>query len=65
MIFSLKKKVFQCHGDFDPVVPYNFGQLSASLLKSFMKNVTFKTYNGLSHSSSEEEMDDIKVSWEF
>lgn len=58
-------KIFQCHGDFDPVVPYKFGQLSASLLKSFMKNVTFKTYNGLSHSSSDEEMDDIKVSAYF
>jgi len=38
--------IFQAHGDYDPVVPYKFGQLSASLLKSFMKNVTFKTYNG-------------------
>lgn len=52
--------IFQAHGDFDPVVPYKFGQLSASLLKSFMKNVQFKTYNGLSHSSSEPEMDDVK-----
>jgi len=34
----------------------------ALLLKSFMKNVTFKTYNGLSHSSSDDEMDDVKVS---
>ncbi|XP_036670386.1 acyl-protein thioesterase 1 isoform X1 [Drosophila suzukii] len=52
--------IFQAHGDYDPVVPYKFGQLSASLLKSFMKNVTFKTYNGLSHSSSDDEMDDVK-----
>jgi len=52
--------IFQAHGDFDPVVPYRFGQLSASLLKSFMKNATFKTYNGLSHSSSDEEMNDVK-----
>ncbi|XP_013116856.2 acyl-protein thioesterase 1 isoform X1 [Stomoxys calcitrans] len=52
--------IFQCHGDFDPVVPYKFGQMSASFLKNFMKNVTFKTYNGLSHSSSDEEMDDMK-----
>ncbi|XP_014093393.2 acyl-protein thioesterase 1 isoform X1 [Bactrocera oleae] len=52
--------VFQAHGDFDPVVPYKFGQLSASLLKTFMKKVTFKTYNGLSHSSSDDEMDDVR-----
>lgn len=58
--------IFQAHGDFDPVVPYKFGQLSASLLKTFMKNVTFKTYNGLSHSSSDDEMDDVRdvlASW--
>lgn len=53
--------IFQAHGDFDPVVPYKFGQLSASLLKTFMKNVTFKTYAGMSHSSSEEELDDMKT----
>lgn len=54
--------IFQAHGDYDPVVPYKYGQLSASILKSFMKNVTFKTYNGLSHSSSDDEMKDVKVS---
>lgn len=55
-------QIFQAHGDFDPVVPYKFGQLSASLLKSFMKNVSFKTYAGLSHSSCDDEMNDIRVS---
>lgn len=53
--------VFQCHGDVDPVVPYKFGQLSHYSLKTFMTNAQFTTYNGLSHSSSQEEMDDIKV----
>lgn len=53
--------IFQAHGDFDPVVPYKFGQLSASLLKTFMTNVTFKTYSGLSHSSSDEELADMKT----
>uniref|UniRef100_D3TN81 palmitoyl-protein hydrolase n=1 Tax=Glossina morsitans morsitans TaxID=37546 RepID=D3TN81_GLOMM len=52
--------IFQAHGDFDPVVRYKFGQLSASVLKSFMKDVTFKTYHGLSHSSSDAEMDDVR-----
>ncbi|KAH8418720.1 hypothetical protein KR222_002806 [Zaprionus bogoriensis] len=52
--------IFQAHGDYDPVVPYKYGQLSASILKGFMKNVTFKTYSGLSHSSSDEEMKDVK-----
>lgn len=53
--------VFQCHGDCDPVVPYKFGQLSASVLKTFMKNMQFTTYRGMSHNSSNDEMNDLKV----
>lgn len=52
--------ILQCHGDCDPIVSYNFGQLTASVLKKISKNVEFKTYNGLMHSSSDEEMNDIK-----
>jgi len=52
--------IWQGHGDCDPVLPYKFGQLSASLLKSFMKTTEFKTYRGLSHSSTEEELADMK-----
>lgn len=48
--------------DCDPVVPYKFGQMSTSVLKTFMKNTVFTSYRGLSHSSSDEEMDDMKVS---
>lgn len=54
--------IFQCHGDCDPVVPYKFGQLSSSVLKTFMKNTQFTSYRGMSHSSSDEEMADLKVS---
>lgn len=53
--------VFQCHGDCDPVVPYKFGQLSSSVLKTFMTNSKFTTYSGLSHSSNEAELDDMKT----
>lgn len=53
--------IFQCHGEVDPVVPYKFGQLSHYSLKTFMKNAQFKSYPGLSHSSSPEEMADVKV----
>lgn len=49
--------------DCDPVVPYKFGQMSSSLLKNFMKDVNFISYRGLSHSSSEEELTDMKVSY--
>lgn len=54
--------IFQCHGEVDPVVPYKFGQLSHVALKSFMKNAIFNSYPGLSHTSSQQEMDDVKVS---
>ncbi|XP_075224539.1 acyl-protein thioesterase 1 [Lycorma delicatula] len=50
----------QCHGDCDPIVPYKWGQMTASLLKSFLKQVEFKTYRGMMHSSNQDEMDDVK-----
>jgi len=58
---SAELPIFQAHGDFDPVLPYKFGQLSASVLKTVLKNTQFKTYNGLSHSSSEQELQDIRA----
>lgn len=57
--------IFQCHGEVDPVVPYKIGQLSHYSLKTFMKNAQFTPYPGLTHSSSQQEMDDIKVSFEL
>lgn len=53
--------VLQCHGEADPMVPFTFGKMSAELMKSFSStNHEFKTYPGLGHSSSEQEMLDIK-----
>ncbi|XP_063245038.1 acyl-protein thioesterase 1 [Bacillus rossius redtenbacheri] len=51
----------QCHGDCDPIVPYKWGQMTASCLKQFLKNIEFKTYRGLMHTSSEEELRDLKA----
>jgi len=45
--------IIQCHGDCDPIVPLKWGQLTASILKSFTKNSELKTYRGLMHSSSD------------
>lgn len=53
--------IFQCHGVIDPVVPYKFGQLSHYSLKTFMKNAQFNSYPRLSHSSSPDEMNDLKA----
>nr|XP_050857747.1 acyl-protein thioesterase 1 [Vespula vulgaris] len=52
--------LLQCHGDCDPIVPYKWGQMTASLLKQFMSQTEFKTYRGMMHTSSEEEMRDVK-----
>lgn len=51
----------QCHGDCDPIVPYKWGQMTASLLKQFLKQIEFKTYRGMMHSSSDEEISDLKT----
>jgi len=53
--------ILQCHGEVDPVLPYKFGQLSHYSLKTFMKNAQFNSYPGLSHSSSDEEMNEVKA----
>ncbi|KAK5642717.1 hypothetical protein RI129_008884 [Pyrocoelia pectoralis] len=52
--------VLQCHGDCDPVVPYKWGQMTASLLKNLLKGPEFKSYRGLMHTSSDEELQDVK-----
>lgn len=46
--------LIQCHGDIDPIVPYRWGQITASLLKQFMSNTEFKTYRGMMHTFSQE-----------
>jgi lysophospholipase-2 len=35
-------------------VPYKWGQMTASLMKQFLKHSEFKTYRGMMHSSSDE-----------
>jgi len=52
--------VFQCHGEADPLVHYSFGLLTSTLLKSQIPKYTFKSYPNLGHSSSEQELDDVK-----
>ncbi|XP_061424906.1 acyl-protein thioesterase 1-like [Lethenteron reissneri] len=48
--------VLQCHGEADLLVPPLFGQLTADKLRSLLgpDAVTFKTYRGLGHSSTQE-----------
>lgn len=52
--------VLQCHGDCDPVVPFKWGQLTSTLLKRLVPKHEFRSFSGLGHSSSPDELDDIR-----
>ncbi|CAO3674154.1 unnamed protein product [Rhizopus stolonifer] len=51
--------ILMCHGDSDPVVKPEYGKESADKLKSLNYPLTFKTYPGLTHSASPQEIADI------
>lgn len=52
--------IFIGHGDVDDVVQLEWAKLSHKALQTIgFSNLTFKTYKGVPHSSSEEEMDDV------
>ena len=47
--------ILQCHGDIDPMVPIEWSKLTVKKMQSMgFNSVVFKTYKGLSHSSTEE-----------
>ncbi|KAF5915475.1 hypothetical protein HPG69_014796 [Diceros bicornis minor] len=52
----------QCHGDCDPLGPRLVGSLTVEKLKTLVNpaNGTFKTYEGMRHSSCHQEMINIK-----
>lgn len=56
-----KPPTLQCHGDRDTVVRYEWGKgVSEILQKQNFTSYTFKTYRGLDHSSSDQEMNDVE-----
>ncbi|CAO3629971.1 unnamed protein product [Cunninghamella echinulata] len=54
-----KTPVLMCHGTVDNVVQYQFGKESSEALKNYGYDVTFKSYPGLAHSASPQELRDI------
>lgn len=54
-------KIFQGHGDADPVVPFQFGALTSKILQEQDLDLKFKSYSGMGHSSCEDEMNDVKA----
>eukprot|EP00238_Polyblepharides_amylifera_P010622 CAMPEP_0196579934 /NCGR_PEP_ID=MMETSP1081-20130531/25815_1 /TAXON_ID=36882 /ORGANISM="Pyramimonas amylifera, Strain CCMP720" /LENGTH=255 /DNA_ID=CAMNT_0041899659 /DNA_START=358 /DNA_END=1125 /DNA_ORIENTATION=+ len=57
---NIKMKMFWGHGETDPMVPMMFGQMGAQALKQLGVALEWKSYSGLGHSSSPEEMRDVK-----
>ncbi|XP_065670744.1 acyl-protein thioesterase 1 isoform X2 [Hydra vulgaris] len=53
-------EIFLAHGDADPVVKYNYGVMTSSLLKGYYKNTTLNSYSGMAHSSCMKEMQDVR-----
>lgn len=54
--------ILQCHGDSDPMVPIAFGEMTSRLLKNVVNPelVSFKTFSNLMHTSSDQEMKEVK-----
>ncbi|KAM9824372.1 acyl-protein thioesterase 2 [Neosynchiropus ocellatus] len=54
--------ILQCHGEMDNRIPVPFGAMTAEKLKTVInpQMISFKTFPGLSHSSSNEEMATVK-----
>ncbi|GAB1607197.1 acyl-protein thioesterase 1-like [Argonauta hians] len=49
-----------CHGTADNLVPFQWGQLTHRLVKTFNSKSRFRAYEGMSHSSCGREMEDVK-----
>jgi len=52
--------IFMGHGDQDPVIPVDKGQMSAEVLKQWGWKVDLKIYRGLAHSADPDEIDDVE-----
>ncbi|XP_060798935.1 acyl-protein thioesterase 2 [Neoarius graeffei] len=54
--------ILQCHGEMDPMIPSQFGAMTAEKLKAIVspQKVTFCTYPGLMHSSCPQELSAVK-----
>jgi len=53
-------KCFLAHGNADPVVKFNYGEMTKEVMKTQYANISWNKYSGLGHSSSPSEMKDLK-----
>lgn len=52
--------IFQGHGDHDLVVNHKYGQMTHEYIKKMNNSASFRTYPGLGHSSSEQEVQEVR-----
>lgn len=52
--------IFMGHGDSDPLVIPEWGNMTAEILKKEGLNVNLKMYKGLQHSADPDEIDDVE-----
>lgn len=52
--------IFMGHGDMDPVVKYQYGQMTKDKLEEWGWKIDFRTYKGMPHSACPEEIDDLE-----
>jgi predicted esterase len=56
---NLTTPVLMCHGEQDDIVKFEWGKRSYEVIKGLHKNITFKSYKNMGHSSCPQEMFDI------
>ncbi|KTW32078.1 palmitoyl-(protein) hydrolase [Pneumocystis jirovecii RU7] len=57
-----KIPIFMAHGKSDPIVKFEYGKASASILRDQIKhNVDWKEYDGLQHSTNQHELKDLSI----
>jgi len=62
---SINTQVMMCHGILDTIVPLEIAKLGCQLItkcRNSDKNLIWKVYSNLGHSSSKEEIKDV-VEW--
>ncbi|KAG5440240.1 hypothetical protein PCANB_001810 [Pneumocystis canis] len=59
---NFKTPIFMAHGKLDPIVKFEYGKASASIMKDKIKlNVTWKEYDELQHSTNKQELTDLSL----
>lgn len=58
---NLATPMFQCHGKADPIVPFQWGKLTAGVLASINSQHQFHEYSAMGHHSNDAEMKDLKL----